>query len=375
MIKQYPSPSMNYTATYNVCRTLPTLSCLSNKDLLELVRASCSAYRSEIERFDTGLPNHLRREVKATWLEFTCVTVHVCNVLNGFCLNPSQAASMMRHINLLYRVDDFMETLQETYGVHDISAARDLITYCFQPYLNTTIEKHAHHNATRIDSPLEEVPRIAKPVELEQDFKTILELMHTSPIPEASPQDQHWYTLELHDFFLAQLDQLSYRAPSPAEPTQLYKWVADIGARSVGTKYMFAGFSCMIAASRNQQICWPTALEMYLAQKFAQHVSVEFRLLNDVGGRVRDAREGTASCCSLVRVGEHAELGKIAAYEALCSERLILKLSEAPDAHGLSDEGSVTRRLLEFWRMTVRLSGELYMANDPTRPPMLSVSR
>lgn len=69
--------------------------------------------------------------------------------------------------------------------------------------------------------------------------------MHTSPIHEASPQDQHWYTLELRDFLLAQLDQLSYRAPSPAEPTQLYKWVADIGARSVGTKYMFAGFSCM----------------------------------------------------------------------------------------------------------------------------------
>lgn len=359
MIKQYPSPSMNYTATYNVCRTLPTFSCLSNKDLLELVRASCSAYRSEIERFDTGLPNHLRREVKATWLEFTCVTVHVCNVLNGFCLNPSQAASMMRHINLLYRVDDFMETLQETYGVHDISAATDLITYCFQPYLNTTIEKHAHHNATRIDSPLEEVPRIATSVELEQDFKTILELMHTSPIPEASPQDQHWYTLELHDFFLAQLDQLSYRAPSPAELTQLYKWVADMGARSVGTKYMFAGFSCMIAASRNQQICWPTALEMYLAQKFAQHVSVEFRLLNDVGGRVRDAREGTASCCSLVRVGEHAELGKIAAYEALCSERLILKLSEAPDAHGLSDEGSVTRRLLENYTWPTTLLARL----------------
>lgn len=131
-----------------------------------MVKGSCSAYHLELERFDKELPDHLGREVKATWLKFTCVTVHVCNVLNRFCLSPSQAASMMRHINLLYRVDDFMETLQETYGVHDISAASDLITRCFQPYINTTVEKYANHNAARIDSPLEEVPRIAKPVEL-----------------------------------------------------------------------------------------------------------------------------------------------------------------------------------------------------------------
>lgn len=373
MDQQDSGPARGQVATYSVCRKLPTFSCLSNQDLAAAIEDSVETYHAALQQFDKSLPKCLHKGIEATWLEFTCVTVHVCNLLNGFCLGPAPAAGMMRHIDLLYRVDDFMETMVETYGVHDISAAKGLVQSCFDPYLNTSnIEQHANLKAIRIDSPLEDVPPITRLVELEQDLKQILEVMHASPISEASPQDRRWYSLELYDFFTAQLEQIAYKPSKPTAPTELYTWVTDIGARSVGTKYMFAGFSCMISASRDQEIRWPSAREMYMAQQFAQHVSVEFRLLNDIGGRVRDEREGTASSCSLVRAGEFGELEEIAAYEAECSQNLIRRMSEASAARDRADEASQTRRLLEFWRKTVRLSGELYMADDPTREPTLS---
>ncbi|KAM0715187.1 hypothetical protein Q7P37_009652 [Cladosporium fusiforme] len=368
---QVSRPTEGYDAIYEICRMLPSFSCLSDQDLLGAIKVSIDTYHAELEQFDEGLPHHLYRGAKATWLQFTCITVHVCNLANGFRLTPTEAAGMMRHVDLLYRVDDSMETLIDAYGVHDISAARKAITHCFQPYIRTSmVEDDNQQEFSRVDSPVEGLSPIARPIELEQDLNATLEIMHISPISEASPQDRHWYSLELYDFFLAQLEQLEYPQPNPRASTDLYKWVANIGARSVGTKYMFAGFSCMISASRDQGRSWPSDLEMYFAQQFAQHVSVEFRLLNDIGGRVRDERKGTVSSCSLIRCGDYAELETIAAYEGECSQNLIQKISEIPASERQLGETNETRRLLEFWRMTVRLSGELYMANDPTRVPV-----
>lgn len=123
---------------------------------------------------------------------------------------------------------------------------------------------------------------------------------------------------------------------------------------------MFAMFTCLVSAVEGKTP-WKTTTELYLAQEFAQQISVEFRLLNDIGGRVRDQRNGTMSSCNLVADGEYVELLKIADYAALSSATLLDKLAK------ISANEQRTISLLEMFRKAVRLSGELYMANEPNR--------
>jgi hypothetical protein len=107
---------------YRVCRTLPSFDCLSGRQLVDAIDYSVDSYLPMLRSFDEGLPIHLHRKSQATWLEFTCVDVHVCNAMTGSYLNIQQTASVMQHIDLLYRVYEFMETLVETHGTHNTSA-------------------------------------------------------------------------------------------------------------------------------------------------------------------------------------------------------------------------------------------------------------
>lgn len=352
-----------YRSVYPVCRTLPTFDRLSDQSLREAIDASVDTYLPELQAFDKALPAHFHRKSEAAWLEFTCVTIHVSNLLAGSCLSPIQAAAIMKHVDLLYRVDDFIETLVDAYGIQDMGAAFEALQRCFQPYLASAVcsKRRRYGSGTRkVDSPVEDLPPIAKPIQLEQDLQDVVDRMHCHPICDADESDREWYSLELYDFFVAQLEQLDSELPETTTRGQVHKWVTDVGARSVGTKYMFAMFSCLVSAVEGTSL-WKTASELYLAQELAQQISVEFRLLNDIGGRVRDVRDGTMSSCTLVGDGDYSELLKIAEYAAESSVVMIERL-----AKGSADEQNM-RDLLGMFRMSVRISGELYMADEPNR--------
>jgi hypothetical protein len=274
---------------------------------------------------------------------------------------------MMQHIDLLYRVDDFIETLVDVYGVSDISVAFEALQRCFQPYLGSPTRgiTRSRPRLRQIDSPVESLPSIAKPIDFERDLQDVVARMHSYPISEANSQDRHWYSLELYDFLVAQLEQLDSELPETTIPGQLQKWITNVGARSVGTNYMFAMVTCLVSADNVDGVVkeslWKTPSSLYLAQEFAQHISVEFRILNDVGGRVRDRRDGTVSSCSLVQEGEYAELLKI---EELAAERSAVLLEELVRG---AEDGRTVRDLLGMFRGSVKMSGELYMADEPNR--------
>jgi uncharacterized protein with PIN domain len=352
----------NYHTNYAICRTLPTFSRLSSSNLQEAINASINTYLPYLQAFDHALPAHFHRKSRAAWLEFTCVTVHVSNLLAGFCLSPSQESAMMEHIDLLYRVDDFMETLLDAYGMVDGSVAFEVVGRCFRPYLggSASCDRRPRWGLRKVDSPVDGLPLIAKPVQFEQDLQDVVDRMHGYPVCDASEQDRQWYSLELYDFFVAQLEQLDSQIPQTVSPGQVHKWVTDIGARSVGTKYMFAMFSCLISAVEGAAL-WKTASELFLAQEFAQQASVEFRVLNDVGGRVRDESDGTVSSCSLVEKGEEEELLRIAGFAAESSARIMRQLA------GMAVDEQRVAALLDMFRLSVRVSGELYMVGEPNR--------
>ena len=348
--------------TYVICRTLPSLSSLPDKNLKHAIDASIAEYLPDLEAFDRALPAHFHRKSKAAWLEFTCATVHLSNVLANSCLSSRQAAAMMQHIDLLYRADDFMETVVDAYGILDLSVAFESLRRCFQPYLGSSTlgSKPSRRERRRIDSPVQGLASIAKPIDFERDLQDVIERMHSYPISEASEQDRQWYSLELYDFLVAQLEQLDSEIPKTMSPGQLHKWVTNVGARSVGTNYMFAMFTCLVSAGEGESL-WKTASSLYLAQEFAQQISVEFRVLNDVGGRARDLRDLTMSSCALVQGGEHTELLKIAGSAADRSAMLLDALVQG------SDDGRQMRDWLEMFRRSVRVSGEICMAGEPNR--------
>jgi hypothetical protein len=83
--------------------------------------------------------------------------------------------------------------------------------------------------------------------------------------------------------------------------------------------------------------------------------------LNDVGGRVRDERDGVVSCCSMVEKGGEEELLKIAEYAAASSARILGQLA------GMAVDEQRVGALLDMFRKSVRVSGELYMVGEPNR--------
>ena len=367
MAAQNTDRSSGHVKTYRVCRTLPTFDCLSDRQLHDGIKSSIDIFLPTLRVLDEDLPVHLRRKVQAPWLEFTCVTVHICNWITGAHLDRRQATAMMQHINILYRVDDFMETLVEEYGVYDMSAVFTILRRCFQSCLDlSAIADTLHHDARNNDSPVKEFPAIEEPLKLEQDLREVIWCMYTYPIAKAHEQDRQWYSLELYDFFVAQLQQLDSQPPEEVNPGELRKWVTDVGARSVGTKYTFALFSCFIPTSTAAP-CWKTPIQLYLAQEFAQHVSVEFRVLNDIGGRARDERDRMMSSCAFVQDGDYTGLWEIAKYAASCSEMLLDKVVAASVDPSSRDERARVWGLLNLFRKSVRLSGELYIANEPNR--------
>ena len=96
---------------FSVCRTLQTFDSLSDQNLKEALNTSINTYLPDLKTFDERLPHHMHRKSEAAWLEFTCATIHICNQLAGSCLSHTQALAMMKHVDLSYRADDFMETL------------------------------------------------------------------------------------------------------------------------------------------------------------------------------------------------------------------------------------------------------------------------
>jgi len=366
MATQKTVRSSRHIKTYHVCRTLPTFDCLSDREL-DYAVTSTDLYLPMLRHFDECLPRHLHRKSQAAWLDFTCITVHVCNSMTGSHLDRRQATAMIQHINLLYRVDDFMETLVDTYGIHDMTEAFITLRRCFQSHIDLSSNIHPPNDVVRmIDSPMEDSLAIDDPFQLEQDLRDVISRMHAYLITEAHEEDRQWYSLELYDFFVAQLQQLDSQPPKKPTPGQLHKWVGDVGAQSAGTNHTFALFSCFIPTSSAAR-CWKTPIQLYLAQEFVQHVSVEFRLLNDVGGRLRDERDRTTSSCALVQDGDYTGLMEIAKHAASCSGALLDRVVDGSVNPSLPDEVARVRGLLDLFRKSLRLSGELYIANEPNR--------
>jgi hypothetical protein len=384
-------------STFRVLRSCKSLTDLDDEQLLSMTSESIDAFSKPLYDYDASLPKHLNTG-KPKWIPMTCATIHISTITSQFDMDDKEALCFMKHVHLLYRFDDFLETIPELYGFHDLAGISDTIHDAFKIFdsslatdttasdseSNSTGSSNSKHDSFRHGTTLD---CLAGQSFLEHDVLELIELLHETPVRAASDFNQRWYTAECRRTLLAMVQQLVEKSPGRRRPgdgrqqqqqralpednrATLRTWLHSTGADSVGTNYQFAFLACLVSA-RDRVPCWQGLEEQYLAQTFAQHVSASWRIWNDLGGRVRDEEEGAFTSCSFA-VGGAAldELASIADFEAACIVLVQQRLVELSDCYGqemLSGRESRRWRCLEFFRKAVHLSGEIYLAGDPTR--------
>ena len=212
---------------------------------------------------------------------------------------------------------------------------------------------------------------------LKHDMIDLIRLLHQPSMQAASEYNRRWYSWELRQLLLAMVQQLldnsrhkeSCQNPrqAPNSNANLRMWLHTTGATSVGTSYQFAFLACLVSA-RDQSPCFQGTEPRYLAQTFAQHVSASWRIWNDIGGRVRDEEEGEFTSCIFTEKDDDRSLMRLADFEVECALLAQTRLSELSNhEQNQGNDGFSAWNCLEFFRRAVQLSGEIYMAGDPTR--------
>jgi len=393
--------------TFRVLRFCKTLGDLDDEALIALISASLNTFSAPLHDYDASLPKHLRAG-KPKWIPMTCATIHISNTTSNFNMNDKEALCFTKHVHLLYRLDDFLETAPSLYALRDVSSISDTIRDAFKaftsssatpaacaPALESGSTRRLHsrhdssHDVTELDRPA------GKGSTFESDILSLIELLHETPVRDASEFNQRWYTAELRRTMLAMVQQLIESSPGPqssgdgkkqrgpsnttgdGDGDTLRTWLHSTGASSVGTNYQFAFLACLVSA-RDQTPCWQGLEQQYLAQTFAQHVSTSWRIWNDLGGRVRDAEEGAFTSCNFVAGGGGGvldSLARVADFEAGCAlmvQRRLLELENSGGERSVGGGELGSWCCLEFFRRAVHLSGEIYLAGDPTRSSVVA---
>jgi hypothetical protein len=371
-------------SSFRILRSCQSLKVVSDDALLDLISKSIQTFATPVYDFDINLPQYLHANCggKPQWVPMTCATIHISNVISDFGMSEKEVLCFIRHVHLLYRFDDFLETIPSVYSINDVSSIVSTIFIAFERFDSGDTASDSNPDLSSTETPLparnhcqdgKSNELVAREV-LEHDMLDLIKLLHASPVTDASQYNQAWYTAELRRLLIAMAQQLlEQRSKNPSAATSkdtwttLRTWLHSTGATSVGTCYQFAFLACLISA-RDQNSYWHGTQQQYLAQTFAHHVSAGWRIWNDIGGRVRDEQEGAFTSCSFVPESDLKSLMLIADYEADCTlvaQRKLCELlshSQAEKIEGYSDWKG-----LEFFRKAVHLSGEIYTAGDPTR--------
>lgn len=376
-------------STFRVLRSCQSLNSLGDEYLLSMINDSIRNFSKSLYDYDASLPKHLSATNCETpgWIPMTCATIHISNITSQFDMDGDEALCFMKHVHLLYRLDDFLETIPSLYAIHDPSSITRTIHDAFNIFDSTPAYKstsgstgssHSMHDSSREATGFD---CLAGKAFLEHDILELIELLHGTTVRNASKFNQRWYTTELRTTLLAMVQQLleslgqrprDDREEDVVSDTSatLRIWLHTTGASSVGTNYQFAFLACLVSA-RDQTPCLQGLEQHYLAQAFAQHVSASWRIWNDLGGRIRDEAEGAFSSCSFVVGNASDSLGSlvsIANLEADCTALVQKRLQELVDfGEGTSSTKSGKRHCLEFFKRAVYLSGDIYLAGDPTR--------
>jgi hypothetical protein len=384
-------------STFRVLRSCKSLGDLDDEELLTLIGDSINTFSPSLRDYDASLPKHLRAG-KPKWIPMTCATIHISNTASDFNMDHKEALSFIKHVHLLYRFDDFLETIPSLYALHDVSSISGTIQDAFTVFDSSSATPTAcapEPGSTRIlrsrhdsSQDVTELDSLAGNGSLERDILELIELLHETPVRDASKFNQRWYTAELRRTMLAMVQQLIESSPGPQSSDEkkqrvvsdtttgdsdtLRVWLHSTGAHSVGTNYQFAFLACLVSA-RDQTPCWQGLEQQYLAQTFAQHVSTSWRIWNDLGGRVRDAGEGAFTSCNFAAGGSALDaLVRVADFEAGCAVSAQRRLFELENYGGkFTGRKSGSWCCLEFFRRAVHLSGEIYLAGDPTRSSII----
>lgn len=368
----------NFQLVSGTMRRCKSLEAVEPERLDDWIGDSIEKFSGPLFAFDESLPDYLRLDRGPIWIPMTCATIAISKSITGVSLDDMETLRFLENIHLLYRLDDFVETALEQYGIKDIGVLRKTLLRCFDIVQTNRSNSNAGSSLPR-DSPMDESATMSFTGQdfLQRDMLGLLELLHQPTVKAAHCYNQMWYTTELREMLEAMIQQLVEKAdPEPrdsritspiGQEISLRSWLHGTGAVSVGTKYQFAFLACLVSA-RDGAPCWQDAHKSYMAQAFAHHVSTSWCIWNDLGGRERDKEDGALTCVTMLGREELDTLSRIAEFEAECAILAQRKIARTGSwCQEELDKQPEDWYLLEFFRKAVHLSGEIYMSGDPTR--------
>lgn len=188
---------------FRILRSCQSLKVISDDALLS---KSIQTFARPIYDLDINLPQYLRGNCggEPQWVPMTCATIHISNVISDFGMSEKEVLCFIQHVHLLYRLDDFLETIPSTYSINDVSSIISTIFIAFERFDSRDTAFDPDPDLCSIDTPLlarnhcqdgKSNELVARRV-LEHDMLDLIKLLHASPVADASQYNQDWYTAE-----------------------------------------------------------------------------------------------------------------------------------------------------------------------------------
>lgn len=325
-------------------------------------------------------------EAESRYLEYIPFSWISCS---NFATQADSALLMdMMVISVLnYQVDQYMEAVIANDYATNFQPIRDLICTLGEEERNceaSTLAPITKSKKNALGDPSRE------PRGVLSDF--VAYITSHPAVTRQSPTMRHHLVLSLRTFLHAHLTQLSdnarlstLRAPS----IPYYEWVHTTSAAHTSCHYSFLFFCCLINLTpgpwENEE-CFTTVRQKYLAQDVCAHLATMCRMYNDFGSVRRDREENNVNSVDFSefqhrtnsnelpedktdeerrkRMGQEedkkkADLFWLANHERECLEQAFAKLEES----GIK---SRTKDMLRLFIRVTDLYGQIYVARDLT---------
>ena len=385
-------PTKSITKLTQFFCQLPVFSKVPNNEVMVLM-ALLESYLS-LPQLRCSIPAIFPRndEAERNYLEYIPFTWISCSNL-GTPFDSAILMDMMVISALNYQVDQYMEAVIARDYAADFELIKDLISSLTEDERNFTTKPLTQMSESD-DKASGEFSKDPEGV-----LSALIAYITSHPVIKRQPQTMRQrLLLSLRTFLHAHLTQLADNAGlstlgAPSIP--YYDWVHTTSAAHTSCHYSFLFFCCLInrpPGPWEEDECFTTVRQKYLAQDVCAHLAAMCRMYNDLGSVGRDREEKNLNSLDFPEFCTDAnykglsgddrneeeqdrrgqgqkgtqEEGKkksdlfwLANYERQCLEQAFQKLEES----GIT---SRTKEMLGMFIKVTDLYGQIYVARDLT---------
>ncbi|KAI9708936.1 MAG: hypothetical protein M1820_003630 [Bogoriella megaspora] len=320
MVKTFTYVSSKSFKMKKLFSTLPLLGKVP-APLLDLIFLETKYHVSNLATGrDSILPRADLPLSKDKYLEYIPVIWLLCNQINSQILSASILSAMIRHSQLTFQMDEYMETIVAGIPPEQIMILESWIrSECNSAGAaanrNETERSESFQRGDRNDLHMngskEEYGRsLCKnnhsstllPVQITLR-KFIRYVLHYEAVQRSSPLIQQFLATDLSDFLLAHMRQNSdnawlrsyksdrVQAGLNQPRSNYFSWARSTGADHTSCPFSFRFFMCLVSKPDRGHSSFESTQAQYFSSSVTRHLATMCRQYNDYGSIARDAEE------------------------------------------------------------------------------------